>query len=285
MTVIDLSIGFNELDLFCIRYHELNKHVDKFVVVEATHTHRGDPKPTYFADWFRSGSAETKLHNAFDDDRIEIITWDNGADFAPLHKDYSWVRENFQREILGMWAVKNLHPDDLCILSDMDEIPSAQSLEDFLWDINYLEDDAPLHGVWRFKQVLTYLYMNTTAGDWCGSKIFPVGEIANMTNTTKPMTDLVRYRPEHMITGTIEKGGWHFSSIGGIDKVIEKLSAYAHWEIIEQKSKEDLQDSLSRAVDPFHKNPLIVVDCNYLPRYVLDNLEYFTSKGYIYHAD
>lgn len=275
MSLVDLVIGFNELDLFCIRYHELKGIVDKFVVVEATHTHRGDEKPTHFANWYQSLlDTQESVYAPIDTSKIEIITWDNGPNFAPTLKEYAWVRENFQREILGMWAIKYLAPDDLCILSDMDEIPSADALQRYLAQSDHT-------GVVRFRQTLTYLYMNTTAGDWCGSKIFPVSEIAGMTGTDRPMTDLVRYRPEHMIAGTIEKGGWHFSSLGLIDKVIEKLQAYAHWEIIEQKSKEDLQDSIDRKLDPFHKQPLAVVDCNFLPQYVLDNITYFRSKGYI----
>ena len=277
--IIDLSIGFNELALFAIRYNELKNIVDRFVVVECTHTHRGNPKPMYFTEW--ANGARTWNGFTFDaicnPREVEILQIDNGPAFAPTHPDYSWVRENYQREVLGQWAKNNLNDDDICMLSDMDEIPRANALYKYLYE-PYNDYVA---GVRRFEQDLSYLYFNTTAGKWCGTKIFEVQTLKDMMGTVRPMTDLVRYRPEHMIQGTILNGGWHFSSCGGLPAVREKFDSYAHTEM-SGKTSEDIQDSIDRIVDPFHKQPLTVVATSTLPQYVRENLNLF--EEYVYGA-
>ena len=48
--VFDCFPFFNELDVLEIRLAELDALVDHFVIVEATRTHTGKPKPLYFAD-------------------------------------------------------------------------------------------------------------------------------------------------------------------------------------------------------------------------------------------
>lgn len=274
--IYDLSLGFNELDFFRIRYNELKDIVDKFVIVEATHTHRGDPKEPYFTQ-LKNMLGEDDIDADIDWDKVEVILWDNGPSFCPTTPEYAWVRENFQRETLGIWVMRHCAPDDFVMLSDMDEIPKGTSLQEWLNAVK--EKVVNPHGVWRFEQDLTYLYFNTIAGKWNGTKIFPAHMLTEM-QSDKPMTDLVRYRPENLIAGTIKDGGWHFSSCFGLQRVRLKFDSYAHTELSE-KTNEDIQDSLDRKVDPFHKNPMTVVDCNFLPHYVLENITYFRDKGCI----
>lgn len=267
--IVDLSIGFNEIDLFLIRYHELKDVVDLFVICEATHTHSGKQKPLYFSEWLQTAPEGINPY------QIEIITWDNGADFAPLTNDYAWVRENYQREILGQWVTKNLQSDDICLLSDMDEIPSGASLQTFLKNVDP-------SGVWRFDQVLSYFYFNTTAGGWGGTKLFKAC-VLNTTRTDKPMTDEIRYRPQAQIAGIIP-GGFHFSSCGGLENVRTKFDSYAHTEMQTEQPNERIADSMNRLVDPFHGTPLTIVPIDTLPEYVQQNIDYFTRKGYICHT-
>ena len=48
--VYDCFSFFNELDLLEIRLNVLKDVVDKFVLVEATRTHTGRPKPLYYEE-------------------------------------------------------------------------------------------------------------------------------------------------------------------------------------------------------------------------------------------
>ena len=266
--LIDCTIGFNEIDLFELRIAELEDVVDTFVVVEATHTHSGQPKPLYFTEWYK----DNPRHN------VIIHVWDN----ANMHDP--WQRENYQRETIG-YVLKSLSVsrDTIIMLSDMDEIPKASSLHNFIyeyWDnasdgVNQTITD----GVYRFEQDLSYGHFNTTEGKWNGTKIFRYDQID--WNVEKVLTDFVRYRPEHMIAGTIKDGGWHFSSCGGTDKVRYKFDSYAHTEMA-LKSNEDIQDSLDNALQPFSKQPLTVQSIDFLPEHVKRNLD--TYRKYIYNG-
>lgn len=266
--ILDLTIGFNEIDLFKIRYNELKDIVDRFIVIEAHCTHSGKPKPLYFSEWRADGDSTV------DFSKIDIFVWDNIG--YPNDNAGAWLRENLQRELL-LYAVKDYPDDTLVMLSDMDEIPRAHVLDQ--WLHAHSESLINTNGVWRFEQELSYLYFNTTAGKWCGTKIFPLS-IPRASKSDKPMTDEIRYRPEHQIAGTIQNGGWHFSSCGGLDRVRTKFDAYAHTEM-QAKTNDDIRDSLERIVHPFNKEPLTVQSISFLPEYVQANIAYFTEQGYI----
>ena len=47
--VYDLFPFNSELDLLEMRLYELDDVVDKFVIIEETHSHRGSPKPLFYA--------------------------------------------------------------------------------------------------------------------------------------------------------------------------------------------------------------------------------------------
>lgn len=275
--ILDLTIGFNELDLFIMRFSELDSIVDKFILIEATHTHSGKPKPLYFSDWKNGVTTHNGMTfgEMIDVNKVDLYVWDNSG--YPNDNAGAWLRENLQRELL-IQTVENYPDDTLAMLSDMDEIPRASALEQWLHAVG--ESLVDSNGVWRFAQTLSYLYMNTDAGIWNGTKIFPLS-IPRASKSDKPMTDEIRYRPEHGIAGTVGNGGWHFSSCGGFERVRTKFNSYAHTEM-QLKTDDDINDSLARLVDPFNKNPLTVTDVNTLPQYVQENIAYFKKQGYIY---
>ena len=50
MQIADCFIFYNELKMLDYRLHVLNHVVDYFILVEATHTHVGNPKPLFFQE-------------------------------------------------------------------------------------------------------------------------------------------------------------------------------------------------------------------------------------------
>ena len=251
MKIVDSVIGFNELDLFDIRYNELKNVVDKFVILEATHTHSGKPKPLYFGD-------------ADLPDNVKVYQWDNGETFAPLLPEYAWHREHTMREVLRHILLENYSGNDVVLVSDMDEIPRSTEVSWFCM--------VGSSGIWRFDQVLSYLYLNTTAGNWHGTRIF---HMRDMPQTMKE----VRY--DNTPDNVIVNGGWHFSSIGNTERINLKLRSYAHAPELDHIDRASIQDSIDNLTDPFNKQALTLVDCNFLPKYVLENIDYYKSAGYI----
>ena len=124
--IYDCFTFFNELDLLEIRLNILNEVVDKFVLVEATRTHRGNPKPLYFKE-------NKKRFAPFLDKIIHIVV----DSYEPVEKYiaskdsdpklHSWAYENFQRHAI-IHGLDDLKDEDSLIISDLDEIPTAEAV-------------------------------------------------------------------------------------------------------------------------------------------------------------
>jgi hypothetical protein len=107
--IYDCFPFFNELELLEVRLHELDGLVDKFVLVEATKTFPGHPKPLHFAD-------NRERFSAFADKIIHVVVEDMPGGDGP--RDH-WVRDRFQRNAIGR-GLLNCQPDDVIMVSDMD---------------------------------------------------------------------------------------------------------------------------------------------------------------------
>lgn len=197
MKIFDTFSFFNECELLKIRCEEL-KHLNPIhVLVESTYTHTGDPKPLYF---------EQNKHLFKDYNIRHIIVEDMPNNGNP------WDNEKFQRDcaLRGMDDVKN---KDIVIISDLDEIPRWQAVQFY----------EPRMGTVALQMDKYSCYVNLLEGvqNW------GVGKITTY--------DILR----HSIPSDIRNGGrdfclyfagWHMSFLGGVEKMKEKLFAYAHTE-------------------------------------------------------
>lgn len=230
--IFDCFTFFNELDLLEIRLHELHKVVDKFVLVEATRTFQKQPKPLYFQE-------NKKRFEPFLDKIIHIVVDKYPTFWTKLRPVKTWDYENKQREYM-LEALKNCKPTDQIIVSDIDEIPRFSKLE----------QASKLNGIKVFEQEYYCYYINYQCvhyqinensskkvvaqgtkngkGFWRGSVMVDYGYLKNKVKTIQK-TRLLRDKEGDSIH-VIENGGWHFSFLGGIEKVLEKLKAYSHKE-------------------------------------------------------
>lgn len=113
--VFDCFPFFNELDVLEIRLTELDPLVDYFVIVEATLTHTGKPKPLYFDE-------NRGRYNRFSRKIIHVV-----VDDLPSEPSDHWGREISQRQAI-MRGLELARPDDRIITSDCDEIPKPDML-------------------------------------------------------------------------------------------------------------------------------------------------------------
>lgn len=223
---------FNELELLEVRLHELASVVDRFVLVEATRTHSNKPKPLHFAenrDRFRAFLP-----------RITHIV----ADDLPDCSD-AWVLEGEQRRAVdrGLAACR---PDDIILHSDLDEIPSARAVRDLAVAMRRRYRTDPLartfHAllrrprmvwlvrnlykrrhpfVWLFDQRQYYYFLNCASVNqpsWEGTR-------ATFYRDYTSAFDLRRWGGRR-----VPDAGWHFSYMGGVERVRQKLEAFAHQE-------------------------------------------------------
>lgn len=110
--IYDCFTFFNELELLEVRLHELSGVVDKFVLVEATQTFTGRPKPLYYAE-------NRERFSRFHEQIIHVI-----VDDSPK-SDNPWTIEHFQRNCIAR-GLTQCRPDDWIMVSDADEIPGRK---------------------------------------------------------------------------------------------------------------------------------------------------------------
>jgi hypothetical protein len=223
--IYDCFTFFNELELLELRLHELDSVVDRFVLVESTRSHSNQPKPLYFED--NKSQFERFLP------KIEHIVVSN----FPTSVQDRWVLENFQREAI-MRGLRNCRPEDVVIVSDIDEVVSAQAVIDY--------KDKP--GVKFFRQRLYYYFLNCNCvgSVWDRAKMvffrdlrspqwlrdYPGPSIPNPTRRQKKWAKFQHKLSQALGTEDIfiDQGGWHFSYLGGVDRIKLKIHSFAHAE-------------------------------------------------------
>lgn len=198
--VYDGFCFFNELDLLELRLEELSDVVDVFVLVEATKTFSGRPKPLLF-------SANRARFEKFLP-RIRHVVVDDLPGPPATH----WNREAQQRDAIlrGLWDAR---PDDVVIVADLDEIPRPAAVRRF---VEHGSEAA------AFRQTMYYYRLNCQ--NVSGSPRDPWAVILLRKLLRSPQeARLARFQ-----LPAIEDGGWHFSYLGDPPTIREKIGAISH---------------------------------------------------------
>lgn len=212
MTIFDAFTFFNELDILEIRLTELDSVVDRFVLVEATTTHKGDPKPLFFeANKARFAKWLPKIRHV-------VCDLPGGSGMAAIRR-----RELSQRNAIlqGLYGAR---PDDLIHISDVDEIPRRECV------IHGLEDGH----IAVFDQTLYYYNVNTRADDplrWRGTRAARYADVAALSphiiRVGMGMPD--SEYPKYVL---MDNGGWHLSYFGDAEHIKRKMQSFMHQELV-----------------------------------------------------
>jgi len=222
LKIYDCVPFFNEFDQLRLRIACLEEVVDRFVVMEARQTHTGRPKPLYLAE---SGQDDLLGHPKVSVRAVELPGGDS-----------HWRREQFQREAIGpALASLGAGPQDMVMVSDVDEIPSAQAVR--------LARDAlgaaQARTILALEQRLFYFRLNyelvwSRKLPWIGTA---AARLAHAPSVNGLRTTARNLRGRHAQgfdaaarVYRVPGGGWHFSYLGGDEALALKLSAYAHQE-------------------------------------------------------
>lgn len=264
MAVFDCFTFFNELDILEIRLNEMDSVVDTFVLVEAAWTHQGAPKPLHFE--------ESKQRFARFLPKIRHIVLSE-----QIETDDTWVREHFQRDSIRR-GLEGAAPTDVFIVSDVDEIIRKDAVIEAQRSGRYCVFDQTMH----------YYYIDYFAPDafWTMAYAAPISLLDKMNNLNEPRS----VARKEFITRigqsahVIERAGWHLTWLGGEDRIVTKLKAYAHMEDKYQKWRGDPE-----AVRRLIRNKRFFVDgaqlglvqLDSLPDYVKANAEQLRERGYL----
>lgn len=197
---------YNELDLLEVRLAELSSVVDHFVLVEATYTHSGAPKPLYYAE-------NRQRFARYADKIIHVVVEDDPGGFA-------WVREAHQRQAI-LRGLTNAGPADMVVISDADEILRPEIL-------TRLRTAEPGGASLFAPHLDIHLYfLNLKAPEpWISVAAAPFALVQQVGANN------MRYLAKQGIGQTIQAAGWHFTWMGGMERFLAKLDAFAHREMI-----------------------------------------------------
>lgn len=246
---------FNELDLLEIRLNELNDVVDKFIICESTRTFSNKPKELIL-------EANKDRFKKFWH-KIEYVIADESV--LPYY-DAAWTYENFQRDVMAN-NLKNCNPEDIIIISDLDEIPKTEIIKKL--SVEGFEGIKIL----EMNQYNFYLnYINTKETVWKrGTRVFHYKDLGEKTLTN------IRIGGGEFINNA----GWHFSFLGGIEKVKYKIDAFAHQEYNNEyyTDVKRLEKAIREGKDIFERGyeyDIVPVDKSF-PEYIVKNKDNYTD--------
>ena len=226
MKIFDCFKFFNELELLELRLMELYDTVDYFVLVEANKTHTGKLKNYIFEE--NKNNFEKFL------DKIIHIKVD---DMPPYSQSDIWTAENFQRNCIMRGLVDYAENGDKVIISDIDEIPSVDIIKANINNPNWV----------TFRQKLFYYYVN------CEQNCHWDGPI---------MANYGSFRlPQHLRNAARggfnnqSNGGWHYSFMGGPERVRLKVESIAesHYIINEVGSVSEIKEKMESQTDLWNR--------------------------------
>jgi len=276
--VYDIFTFFNELDLLEIRLKMLDSKVDKFVIIECIETFSGNPKPLYyqenkdrFKEWEHKiinyvikdpvvswPELRSRLKNPsiskLQENIIQHALTTNHVPPGELH----WLKEFYQKESIRL-ALEGLDDDDICFVSDLDEIWNP--------DLEYQLEDSV---VYKLRQIVYSGYMNVESNEpWAGVTLTKYKNIKNasLNHLRNPVKTPYQYIPN---------GGWHFTFMGGTDMIRLKLESYGHQEFNNDTVKNDIENKLKNNIEVisshYHgRNYKLTINEDNLPKYIKDN--------------
>jgi len=201
--VFDCFMFSDELDLLEFRLRHLWDLVDVFVICESPLTFSGKHKELFFAKHSgRFAWATSKIRHLVCDTMI--------PDVKPHER---WHNETTQRSYLSR-GLHDAREGDTVVVGDIDEFPSLDAVE-----AAKLSQQNCVCLMWPHCY---FLDRKATSFAWHGSCIAPY---KNGFNTQ----DIRQQRTSGQYIA-LPDSGWHFSYMGGIEGIQNKLASFSHSE-------------------------------------------------------
>ena len=267
MRVYDCFIFYNEFELLELRLKALWDVVDYFVIIEANRKHNGEPKDFEFP---KRAEEYEKFWSKLRYIKADLLN-------VPYKGSGDWSIENAQRNMI-LRGIDDAAPDDLIFISDLDEIPAPDILQRlqenkvaliapqvlpltvankgvifpaqlFVPVIHFLELGAVV-----MAQKFFYYYFDTcSAKEWYGTIL------TKRKHLTMPQV----LRDLRLSLPRASEGGYHFSYMGGVDRVINKMTSIVDGnELVVQSGgklidRKHIEESMSKGESMFNSIPIL----------------------------
>ncbi len=206
MKIFDCFGFCGENEVLEIRLATLYDQVDKFIIVEGNKFFNGAEKKKLF-DIKNFKKYESKIQYFF----IKNF---------PEHHGDNWVYENFQRNQIKL-GLKNLEPNDIILISDVDEIPNLDNKKFINFDSTVF-----LQNMYYYKFNI-HLYKGLKwKNKWPGTKSCKYKFFTSAQTVRQfRVKNYPWWRFDRKIKRYVEfNGGWHFSFLMNSQTISNKIS-------------------------------------------------------------
>lgn len=243
MRIIDCFPYFNEKELLELRIKLLYDKVDKFIIIDANKTHKGD---------FKNFTCKKTLESlGLLSSKVQVIELD-----LPSYEEEpnAWVRERMQRNV----AANFIENDDIFIISDCDEIINPDLIDYYVSIASQYSNNIlriPMAFLNSRADLRVYDSNNQPipwgAAFLCMKHHLQKYTPSDIRESYAVSTNHIEF-PDIFITenNKIEDAGWHFSWMGDSDRLKIKNKSFLHWDEVSVQEnyipKENSTDCLGR---------------------------------------
>ncbi|WLS80906.1 benzoate transporter [Erwinia pyri] len=268
--IYDCFLYYDEEMLLDLRLHTLSDVVDKFVIVESTHTFTGKPKRLNF---------DLEKFRQFED-KIIYVVFDH-----PPHQD-AWQNEADTRNAI-MNGLVSAEQDDIILVSDVDEIFDPviiatiqknklctiihQNFYNYQFNLQVFNTDGSPRKC-TLPKAITYRNLVGFFG----------GKPEELRNTKRSSIkrNWLKWQWLKWNTAIIAEGGWHFSWIMTPQRIAEKMSSISHteYDLPEFNNPEHITKVIEQAEDIWgreRKLQVQILDIYSFPRYLVEHQALF----------
>lgn len=270
--IYDCFLYYDEDMLLELRLNTLSQHVDKFVIVESTHSFTGKPKPLNFNKDRFSNFQDKIIYIVFDKEPVSD-PWRNEAD---------------TRNAI-MQGLASASDDDLIFISDVDEIynPSVisrvnprrlctvfyQNFYNYQFNLQVFNKDGTPR-LCKLPKAVSFKALRT----------FFNGEPETLRNVKRSpiKQNWFKWNWLKLNTHVIRHAGWHFSWIMTPDRISEKMSTISHteYDTPEFNNPDHIMNAISNAEDIWGRDRNLVKQTltkPAFPDYLVDNKEQYKN--------
>lgn len=292
--VYDLVLMSTELHWLEIRLHTLADQVDYFVIIESPTTFTGKPKPLHLRDnWSKFESFHHKIIYRVVEDTVQ--------------SDRIWDHEDYLRNALFTHVFPDLigtpqeaNPDDVLVVSDMDEIPRPGTLvllrlcsipqrltlrSQFYYYSFQWRHRGPQ---WAHPDATLYRGASTLLPNDLRQGLLPTSTSTGLFSPLKtPLASLSRY----WARATLHNAAWHCSScFSTLSEVLTKMSSFSHqgWNSAANRDRETIVERVRKGLDLFGREGEVyerVLGNGDLPGYVRGEFEGRGRFGWLVDRD
>ena len=258
--VVDAITYNNERELLELRLNILDEFVDRFVIMEATKTFSGKPKPLYFErdkELFKKWEHKIKYYVLDDWNNEEI--WEIAGKSPNTEYGKSaqhWLQEFYIKEHLKV-PLTDLKDEDVVFIGDCDEIWDSKCLRS-------LNELCNLGIPVKLKLRIYSYYLNNQSNEQFWGTI--ITRYKNIKN------ECLNHARSFNCFKSSDYFGWHFTSMGGHENVKKKLTdSYTNETYATSQVLDNLEQNINDVRDFLGREFTYNQDESEWPKYLQDN--------------